>query len=768
MKNILMLTIADIRKSKSQSISLIIFIIIAAMFMNVGLVLFTEAGAFFDERAKANNAAHFTGVYQRGAEAIEQGLSFMEKYPKVTDIEKLNALGGNGDYAGFVILTPFDEAQKMDNVSLIGESLALNGDAIYIPYFMLLTGDFSLGDELMLGLSGTELSFTIAGATEEIMFGAQMNTVYRFYVSDEKFKSLDEQFPNSRLTLLSAQLESIDDNAIFKADYDKAVSKEGIIFGLLYDDAKLARTMIPSIAAIIITVFSLILLLVSLIVIRFRIINSIEEGMANIGALKAIGYRSIQIISGIMMQFGLFALAGSLIGISLSQAVIPIVNTLIEPLFALVWQPGFKIGLAFLILIFLVFAVSLITYMTARKINKLDPLVALRGGIKTHSFKRNPLPLDKAFGGLNYLFAMKQLLRNKKQAFAISLIVAALSMASVVGLAVSYNMTHYEDFVGSFFGEMPDFSFMLKDEADGEAFLETLKKYPEIRKAYGYQHSEILIDDISIAASVVEDASLFEGNSLVSGRYPKHNNEIALGASILKATDKKVGDTVTAKLGMNEKELLITGIVQFMNQGGFNGIISGDALAQIKPDFEFIGFNAYIHEDVDLKEFLAMLRENEGDIFDSIIEMEEQMKAIFDSMTGVFEMVSIGIVIVTVFVVILTLYMVIKTMILRNKRELGIQKAVGFTTLQLMNQIALNMTPIILIGVVIGAFAGYYGLNPIMVAMISGMGIVKSELPVPLGQTVLVCIIFVAIAYAAAMMIAWRIRKISAYSLVSE
>jgi putative ABC transport system permease protein len=112
--------------------------------------------------------------------------------------------------------------------------------------------------------------------------------------------------------------------------------------------------------------------------------------------------------------------------------------------------------------------------------------------------------------------------------------------------------------------------------------------------------------------------------------------------------------------------------------------------------------------------------------------------------------------------------MVLKTTILRRRREFGIQKAVGFTTFQLMNQIALSMTPVILLGIITGAVAGYFSLNPIFVAVTRGMGIIKVEFLMPLDQVGLICIGLVMLAYAVSMLISWRIRKISAYGLVSE
>ena len=49
-----------------------------------------------------------------------------------------------------------------------------------------------------------------------------------------------------------------------------------------------------------------------------------------------------------------------------------------------------------------------------------------------------------------------------------------------------------------------------------------------------------------------------------------------------------------------------------------------------------------------------------------------------------------------------------------------------------------------------------------------GMGIVQVSLPVPLDQTIVTCAALTVLAYLVSMAIAWRIRKISAYTLVSE
>ena len=240
-----------------------------------------------------------------------------------------------------------------------------------------------------------------------IMFGAQMNNAHRFYLPDERYAEIKKQFPDGGLTLLSARLDDGGDAMFFQADYNKAVSTDGLIFDFIYDNAKQARTMVPMIAGIVVTAFAAILLAVSMIVIRFRIVNSIEEGMTNIGAQKAVGYRNAQIVSSVVIQFACIAVVGGVAGTALAQAVIPAVMKILEPVTGLVWNPGFDMGTAAIALCSVLLTVSLISFLSARRINKLHPLIALRGGITTHSFKKNALPLDTARGNFNFLLALK-------------------------------------------------------------------------------------------------------------------------------------------------------------------------------------------------------------------------------------------------------------------------------------------------------------------------------------------------------------------------
>jgi putative ABC transport system permease protein len=781
MKNIWMLAAANLRKQKGQTVSLLIFVFIAVMLLNIGLVITLRIEIFFHEQAELNHTAHLTSIYKARANSIEEGKQFLENHSDVNEIEMTNAIGGYGNYylngmvmQGFLIFSQVDKNQKMDPPTLMVDSLPLTGNAIYIPYTLLLNGAYQLGDTINFILGGKDLHFTIAGATKEIMFGSQTDPFFRIYLSDENYHIIKNQFPNNELTLLSARIKPKTSSSVFAAEYGKNVSSDGLIWSSSYDMAKSGRINFAMIAAYMIVTFSMILLIVSLIVIRFRIINSIEDSMINIGVQKAIGYRSIQIMLTIVLQFALIAFVGGIFGVAILQVMIPIIMKIWKSMLGLIWIPQFDFAAAIVSISIVLFTSIIVSLITSHRINALHPLIALRRGLSTHSWNKNYFPLDNMRAPLNLLLALKIIMQNKKQTISISLIVAVVTIVSFVGITFSYNLNERRmEFARSIFGEIPsiDVLIMLNEGNSGELFKNNIMQRYEVRKVFGYtgnRPTSLDIDGSAVLVITAEDCSLLESDMMIEGRYPKHNNEIALGTLVLKAAKKKVGDTVIVGNGKINREYLVTGIVQTTEGNGFNGLINGDGMRLLKPDFNFLDYAVYLHEDISAKIFIEHVQATEGNIFEVIIDEQNQVNNLLDSISGLFFAVTAVIGIASIIVIILVLYMTIKTAILQRRKDLGIQKAFGFTSFQLMNQIALNMTPIILLGILTGEVIGILSVNKIIIGMLSSLGISKLQLVIPVEQTIILSAALLLLAYVVSMLIAWRIRKISAYTLVTE
>ncbi len=779
MRNIGMHCLANLKKSKSQTASLLLFILIATALLNVGLSVITGAGTFFDRRANELNAPHIAVFYKADTD-IEVGAEYFKNYPGVTETERLSVIGSIGQFAtdkrestSFIVLSRVDETQRMDAPSLVGESRPLSGDAVYIPSFMQENDGLRIGDVFEIDIYGMNLSLTVAGTTEEILMGAPMNTTYRFYISDQMFAEVTHQIPELKLEMLTARMKDYQNAEKLLADFRQQLPQEQVVTTMTYPSAKLSRTMMAMMVAAFIAVFAIVLILVCLIVVRFCINTNIEESMVNIGTLKAVGYKSPQILASILLQFGLIALTGSMLGIILGQLAVPAVADVLRPQIALVWEPGFDSATALASLVFVLVMVLLITVLTAQRVKKLHPLIALRGGITTHSFTKNTLPLDRVRGPLNILLAMKRLLQNKGQTVMTSVIIAAVTVAVVMGITLHYSMNvNTETFVRGFFGELADVYFVLKDAQTGEGFVSRTKQRSDVRKIFGFESTDITlqIDSIDNHPAVAEDCTLLEGNMLLEGIYPRHDNEIALGSATARVLQKGTGDTVSVTWGGNSiaKQYIVTGVIQYTNYTGLNGLITGDGMRRLNPNFEFATYYIYVEDDKDAVPFIEDVKRIEGDIFMSVGSPFADASNVLASMGDIIIIVEAGILITTLCVVVLTLYMVIKTTILCGRRELGIQKALGFTTLQLMNQIVLGLTPPIFIGIIVGAVIGCISFNPMLTAMMSSMGIVKASMPIPMDWLVLACIVLAALTYVISLMLSYRIRRISAYGLVSE
>ncbi|MCL2350048.1 MAG: ABC transporter permease [Defluviitaleaceae bacterium] len=768
MKNIMKLALANIRKSKSQTFNILLIVLIAAMLLNVGLVLFSGVADFFDERAEELNAPHFISI-QPANEPLYEQINFIENFDGTAQIELQNIIYGAGSVfmgdeslGGLLVISTPSAHQLMNPPSLIGEHLPLDGNAIYIPHFMFLSGGFAIGDEFLIEFMGEEMLFSIAGSTEEIMFGSDFNTVWRFYISNASFAELLAEFPDSESTMISARLTT--DGRLLAQTYGIEFSAATLSFGAVQNN----RTFISVMAASMMVTFALILLIVSIIVIRFRISNDIEEHMVNIGVLKSIGYRSKQIISSVVMQFGIIALVGAGIGVMLAQFLLPLAASVLEPQLGLVWNPSFDLLIMSITIALLLVLTLLFALVTSLRIKKLHPLVALRGDTASANHTKNPLPLDKTRTSLNFALAIKQLLKSKRQAIMVSIIIAAVTFVSVEGLLLNYNINVDNSSFMSLFGEIPDIFVFLDDPSEAEDFRQRAELMPDLKMIFGYENRRIMTEGELVLFTVVEDFSLLAGNDLISGRFPETAGEIAMDRMALSELGKEIGDSVTMQIGELAKDYTIVGIVQQMD--AFIGMISYDGIKHIYPDFEFGFLFMYVAEGVDVDGFIESFSAANPHITAPLMNALSQFEGQMGAMGNIFGAVNIVILIVAAGVVIMVLYLIIKTIILRKRRELGIQKALGFTTLQLMNQIALSLTPSIVFGVTLGAVAGYALFNPVFITMSRsmGMGITQANMLTPISWVAAASLLLITLAYIVSMLVAWRIRKISAYALVSE
>jgi len=779
-----MLALANIRKSKGNTVSLFIMFLIAAILMNAGLLVFLNFGSFFQKTTKELNTsnAYYIMPSRLYNNQVEE---YIKNNKNVLKTQKEEIMWANAKISyksdtreQIFLLNDADNTRNMSKWKFVGKHLPEDSMSIYIPYIYQRDGGYKLNDKFEMSFQDKKITFTIKGFTEDVFFSSTDMVFMGVYMPQDTYESVSSQLsPTYKATVVFANLKNINKDLqtgikeLTKADTVLSSSTDLTNTLVSFDVSiiKLSRTMMASIVSIMVVAFAALIVGVCLIVVRFRIGNSIEDDMTNIGSLKAIGYTSRQIAFSIVAQFGLIAFASSILGIGLSYLVMPSLSDVFAAQSGLKWVQGFDMKISSIALFLILIIVVIVAFLAAGRINKLNPIVALRGGIITHSFRKNHLPLSTSKGSLPIVLAFKSILQNMKQSIMITIILVAVAFSGTFAIVMFYNTsidtTAFAQTPGT---ELSNAIAVLKKDTDNSLQVKDIKNMSGVRKVQFIDSTMVKIEKNEVSVYVMEDYSKKETNTVYQGRYPLHSNEIAIAGQLAIMMKKTIGDNITLKVGDIETQFLITGLSQGASMGGLNAAIRSDGMLKLNPDFKPQNLQIYLNKNVNSGKFVTTINNLNSDRILSVIDMDKEMKNSMGVYVSIVSKVGISILVVTLVVVILVLYFVINSSIIRRKRELGIQKAIGFTTLQLMNQLSIGFLPPITLGVCIGSIIGIMQTNALMSLAERIMGIMKAGFIITPGWIALFGAAIVIVSYVTSMLITFSIRKISAYSLVTE
>ncbi|MEH7378945.1 FtsX-like permease family protein [Bacillus sp. JJ1533] len=776
------LAMANLRKSKTATISLFIFILVAALLLNIGLMVITQINPFFDNKVEELKDPHVT-IMMDQASYHSTYEEFLINYSGVTETEteeivfmniaKFNY--GSSELTSSVAIFNADSNRSIGPLKLSEQLITTSSNDIYVPYSFKTNGGFELGDDFTITYQEKEYEYRIAGFLETTLMGTTNIGVMKFMLPEPSYQSLaDNLNDQSKGIILSAVMEDKTQSSKVLNDFTKKFPQSMVgettsyIWGLDIELVKSVSTLTINIVATILVIFAAIIVLVSLIVIRFRVSNSIEDGMANIGTLKAIGYTSGQILSSIILQFILIALSASVGGVALSYGLMPFIGGIISSLSGLVWVQSFDLIMNLLSIFLVILSVVIVTILSAFRVRKILPVAALRGGIQTHSFRKNYFPLANTKGGLHFILAIKSMLANAKQNIMILVIIIALTFASIFSMVLYYNVASDKTaFVNLFGSEPANVLVAVKPDTDTRELLRNIEQMDHVRKVNVFDLLTTQIDGQTVYTNVTDHYSELENDIVYEGRQPKFENEISISWVVSEQINKGIGDTVEVEYGPEAKRYLVTGLSQSIGNLGQVAALTMEGIQQLQADYK--GTTLYVYLDgISNKDFLNNVQIQYGDSVIETLDIDENIENQTGMYTAAVLAVMVMVLTITVLIVVLILYLVIKTMIIKRKKEFGVMKALGYSTIQLMNQISISFLPVVITGVAIGGILGYYFTNPMLSVLLSNAGVKRLDFIIHLPTILMICVGILVLAYIVSMFVSHRIKKISAYGLITE
>lgn len=555
---------------------------------------------------------------------------------------------------------------------------------------------------------------------------------------------------------------------------------------------------------------------------RHKISNDIEDQMQQIGVLEALGYRSREISLSYIYEYMLTAAAGAVLGTLLSVLFNPVLSSIAGQQMGRIVH----MELNFVMLVMVAVAIIILTLVfaltKAATIKRYPPVVAFRKGIKAHHFGRNILPLEKTKGNINTRLAFKVFFRNIKQNIGAGICILLASSTLVFGVAVYDFFKDEMAMLYTFGEEVPEETISLLDGVDPYAFSEELLDLPEVRKTMVcFEADDVTVEEIGHESTVIsyEDYSETENIFLSDGRYPEHENEIGISLYASRTYGIEVGDSVTVKGDGTRKTMIVSGIIPEASNGLINVYLTHEGYLSLVPNDTPNLINVYLEEGVDRSEFernlyglygasVAEMAEAsaEGSTLEERIRnaADEQMAVLLEryGVTDVDYAIRIGDQLITgqssvfrirdiqsyfdqiatqvtpmakavkAFVIGMTIFVgMIVAVILsilsfsnvrRQRKDLGIMKSMGYSSKDLMKQLAVSMLPSTIVSTAAGAVLGVF-INHFFWLYIMGF-IIKASIPLVIVTAVLIVLFSYAVTYFAA----GRVKKVSVTELITE
>ncbi|MCI8281371.1 MAG: FtsX-like permease family protein [Lachnospiraceae bacterium] len=778
MRKLFLIVCSNIRKAKGQTAAIVVLILFAAMLLNLWLMLSMDYKANFDRYHEKLNAEHVTVTVDDHDGSIKEDLS--EKLEKDKDVAEycldscMHMTGtfpyNDGDLSSWFVFMKKQQAihRSVGKAEIVEDSDDTSG--VYLP-MLYKTDEIQAGSPIEISIGSHTVTYTVCGFFNSVMTGSHNCGLMELILTEDKYDELEALGYAPNATLCSIRLWDKSENVTYEAALKSVVSERFpnvVMISNSYNMVLQARYISQSICSAIMSVMALLVLLIALIVIASNIINYIQVNMKNLGALKAVGYTSRQLICSLLLQFLGVTLLAALLGAGLSYCFLPSVNTM------MISQTGIPYAIHFLplplvlSLFILGGTVALSVWLAARRIKKIEPIVALRFGLQTHNFTCNHVPLDQTKAPLNAALALKTTFSGVKHNITVCITMLILSLVIVFCGVMTANMiVDTTPFINLIVGETADSCVSVKPNME-EEFLRKMNDDGRVEKVYLQTSINVTHSGgAELLATLCDDFSRVNNQSIVyKGRFPKYDNEIAIGARYAKEKGLTVGEEIEITANGKTENYLISGFTQITNYLGRDCLLT-------RSGYERLGTlsdaNYYINltQGTDIDAFHEEVEEEFSGSINATVNIRSTVESSASIYVSLMTMIVLVILGLSVVIIAFVLYLLVRTMLNNKKRDYGILKSLGFTTRQLILQTSLSFMPAIIISAAVGLTIGCISINKLLSLFFCTLGILKCTFEVPVGFITAAGICLVLLAFAIACLLSLKIKRITPKALLS-
>ena len=779
---------AHFHKDKAVLTAFLVILVVAVTLLHTGLMV-ARFDTMYDDKTKEKNVPDAMYFVLGDEEEIGKQLSDNDTVKSsylvdmiFPDVVKLSVNSGKEkDVEGIFFVDKENETVYQD-LNYVEKDDSITGPSISVNVYTAYSEGLRVGDKVKISHQDLgEYDLTVSGIYEDLFCG-QRYSYYSSVIDHETYKKISEKaetatsgngMPFSMQFLCASFIDGADIDTSTTSVQDSLIKAGIYCNGYNKMLAKAGYTGITNVIAAFMTSFSVIIMVIAFIMIVFTVNTNINRDIANIGALRAVGFTISQVRRSLMIEYSSVAAVACILGISASYLLFPVLEEYaIKQLSGLVWNGGFRPEMSFPVFAGIVIVMLAVTFAATHLIRNIHPATALRFGLESHSFKKNYLPLDRTSGRLDILLALKSTLQSRGQNLIIAGVILAVSYMTAFSAILFYNtridITKFQRLLQ---GDAPDAYVNIKYESEEEMYdcIEKVRAMEGVTEAYGLGSTDAHTGDYNCYL-LYSDMPQNVYCGVYEGEMAVLENEAVVGGVLAEKQGLGIGDEIKIKYMDKEESFLITGLQQAVYGFGERIYISDEGFRRLggEPVYTYIRVRIENPSDASVGEFLERAEALLGDNCTSIENYYHTQRSTDNVPVFAVALVILVLIVLNIFTVAIVIRLLLKTVFIKREKEFGIKKAVGFTSRQLRVQLALSLLPVSIIGSVLGAISACLTTNSLFDLIFNSYGIKNSDLtvnPVVIPVTLLIVTLMV---FVISFVMTGRMKKISAYQLISE
>ena len=600
-----------------------------------------------------------------------------------------------------------------DNGDRFLEDNSLSDGEIFLPYKMKMTKEFQKGTVIKIQTrNGFSESFTVKGYYEDVIQGVTTSAGNYCIITQNDYDRIaaeyaDSLFDSDRYAVVMSHLYINGTGSCSQSELRRELGERSP----LISSANMAVTremlaahveIFSNIGTRIIAVFVLLLLIVVLITMHNSIRSSIEMDQAELGILKSQGFTAFQISLVYVFQYAAALVIGAILGIAVSVPACRYLISMWKNLTGIMSGTNVSILKCAVLSIAIILICTVFIFISTSKIGRISPVRAIAGA-KSEVYFDSRLNTRVRKKPLSFFLALRQLNSRRKSYLGTVFIVMLLSFF-VISIMIITKGLDMEQMLTDITGEISLNSisgFCMDDFTEAEAAIREIDGGAELLTE---SYHRMLVERELIAVHAYNSTEdVFKP---LKGRAPKYDNEIMLTESASKSTGKQIGDTLTVTYMDKKCEFIVTGSFQTVWEFGLLTAMTPEGMQRLGYG-DIDGAFVSLSDPNKQQQVIDLLNDRyAGKLHAEPYTENSTLETYKKTANILMGSLSYAIYAVLLLFAAVIVAMVCKRTFIRERTDIGIFKAVGFTVPSLRLQFSLRFLLIALLGSAAGCAAG--------------------------------------------------------------